>query len=161
MKGCRNRGYRRSIPGCGVIWGWSFHTVLGVFSIWRNSIFVPQLRELYQDGRIAKLRTLPGFGAGSMYEPQSVSDRPASVGCPHRAGRCSPGKRSFLSTGCRSYKDEEGFMIQAWSALLPGWRWLKRTSDRPVRLRFPRRAERCQPGKTRFSFPRCRTWREF
>ena len=66
---------------------------------------------------------LPGC-AGSMYDPQPISDRPARLGFPHHAGRFRPGGSPFSYPGCRSCKDMEGFLIRGCETILPGVRWL-------------------------------------
>ena len=58
--------------------------------------------------------------AGSMYDLQSISDRPAGLGFPHHAGRFRPGGSPFLSPGCRSCRRMEGFLNRGWGILLPG-----------------------------------------
>ena len=69
----------------------------------------------------------------------------------------------FLSPGCRSCSDTEGFMNRGWGPILPGLRSLyapQPISDRPVGLGFPHRAGRCRPGRTRFSSTGCLSCRD-
>ena len=58
-------------------------------------------------------------GAGSIYNPQTISGQPAVLGFPHRAWRRRPGRTLFLPTGWWSCKYREIFMIQAWSQGYP------------------------------------------
>ena len=54
-------------------------------------------------------------------------------------------------------------MNRGWDPILPGLPSLyapQPINDRPAGLGFPHRAGRCRPGRTRFSFPRCRSCRD-
>ena len=94
-------------------WGWGFH-IMGVVSIRGISVFVPGMLGSYRrvgidpgdlcfrpqvfgvvdvlkdflcgDGNLSS----PGC-AGSMYDPQPISDPPVVLGFPHRVGRFRPG----------------------------------------------------------------------
>ena len=62
---------------------------------------------------------LPGC-AGLILEPQPISDRPAGLGFPHRAGQFRPGISPFSSPGCRSCRCMEGCLNLGWEPILPG-----------------------------------------
>ena len=56
----------------------------------------------------------------------------------------------------------EGCLNRGWGPILPGLPSLytpQPISDRPVGLRFPHRAGRCRPGRSRFLRPGCRSCR--
>ena len=55
-----------------------------------------------------------------MLEPQPISDRPAGLGFPHRAGRFQPGVSPFSSAGCRMCTCMEGFLNRGWGPILTG-----------------------------------------
>ena len=92
---------------------------------------------------------MPPDGAGSIYEPQPISDKLMGLGFPHRAGRCRPGRSSLSSPGCWDCvirlslgklpvnlwqvvkrtntplitvgcRNTEGFMTRGWGSILPG-----------------------------------------
>ena len=112
---------------------------------------------------------------------QPISDRPVGSGSTHRAGRCRTGRTRFSSPGCRICRCMEICLNRGWVLILPGCDvtggWSRKRhgrilrgdcsfyapqpiSDRTVELRFPRRAGRCQPRRTRFSSQRCRRCRD-
>ena len=137
--------------------GWGFHNVwgginpggmrfrppvVGVVDAWKDL--------LTRDGALLS----PGC-AGSMCEPQPISDWPAALAFPHRAGRCRPGRTSFSFTACWTCRYTEVFIIRARVPILLGWRWpyaLQPVSDRPAGLGIPHRARRCRPAGLRFRF---------
>ena len=106
-------------------WDWGFHTlrggidpgdlrfrtrVVGAVDVWKDFSS--------GDGNPSS----PGC-AGSMYDPQPVSNRPVGLGFPHRAGRFRPGESPSSSPGCRSCKGIEVFLIRGWEPIFPGVRW--------------------------------------
>ena len=105
---------------------------------------------------------LPGC-AGSMYDPQPISDRPAILGFPHHAGRFRPGGSPFSSPGCRSCRCMEGFLIRGWDPVVPGWRWLyfraPANQQSVSRVGFSTRPRRFRPGGSPLSSPGCRSCR--
>ena len=131
--------------------GWGFHTagryepgnfrfrppIVGVVDSWKD------VRT--SDGALS----FTGC-AGNMYEPQPIGDRPAALRFSHRAGIFRSGRKSVSLGGCWSCRDAKGFVIRAWGPIFPGWRCLyalQPISDRSGGLGFPRRAERCRPGR--------------
>ena len=74
---------------------------------------------------------LPGCGGTSalargatlaarwFHEPQLISDRPARLGFPHRAGRYRRGEFAFASPGCWSCRDMDGFLMRGLELIPP------------------------------------------
>ena len=105
------------------------------------------------------------LAARCLHEPQPISNQPAGLGFPRRAGRYRPGGSPFLSPGCRSCRCMEGYLSRGWDPTLPGVRWLyirtpanQRSADGTGVSTFLHRAERCRPGGTPSSSPGCRSF---
>ena len=90
---------------------------------------------------------LPGLR--SLHASQPISDRPAGLGLPHRAGRCAPGRTRFSSPGCRSCRDIEGCLNRGWKSILPGCGGTEGGSNGDVVLSSPGCARPTRPANQR------------
>ena len=128
--------------------------------------------------------TLPGFAGTAAFargatltarwldEPQPISNHPAGLGFPQRAGRYQPEGSAFSSPGWWSCTDMDGFLIRGLEIILPGCggtsslargatlatRSLHEPqpiSNHPVGLGFSHPAGRYRPGGSAFLSPGC------
>ena len=121
-------------------------------------------------GETSVLARRATLAARWLHEPQPISHHPVGVGFPHLAGRYRPGGSAFLSPGCLSCSDMEGFLVRGRNLILAGCggtsalaggatlatRWLhepQQISNDPVGLGFPHSVKRYRNGVSAFSSP--------
>ena len=99
--------------------GSRFPTPSGAVSTGGNIVFVPSALELYIYGRIfdpVMEFILPGrCWLYEFYESPPISNQPVGY---------RPGGPQFSSPVCWRCTCKDGFMVQGWDLILPGWRWL-------------------------------------
>lgn len=59
-------------------------------------------------------------GCHWLHKPQSISNQPLEVGCPHRAWRCRLGGSPYFSLVGRCSSAMEGLMSRGWEPVPPG-----------------------------------------
>ena len=69
--------------------------------------------------------TLSFVGAAEHRGPQPISDQPVRLGFPRCIAISTQGTTVFVPV-CWSCTHAEGWMIQGWDLVLPGWRWLRK-----------------------------------